>query len=144
MPSYTNPDGSTTDCNLLSSVLGPKEFVKVTEVDCVRDFTCKIETQFALLPGSTFSVKCPGKMRVSHHKQEITDFYICEYRGDCIYITYPTSQKRTITWTENGPCGVEGRCCPPGTSPVGPPEGEPPDGWQPPTTVPPDEENPFV
>lgn len=141
MATITNPDGSTTECNIVSSVPGQKELTKTTQEDCVVDLTCEYADT-----GWQTQVQCPGKMNVYHYKQEITDYYVCIHRADCMYITYNTSDKRTITWTENGYCRTNNNgthCCPDFSLPVGAPPDWPPPGWSKPVIVGPDEDNPF-
>ena len=140
MASFTNPDGSSTECNLVGSETGPKELVSTTQQDCVHDFTCQYSDT-----GWITNVQCPGKMNVYHYKQVVTNSYICVQEADCIYLTYPSSEKITNTWTENGNCIMSnGRsCCPDFSLPIGGPDGWPPPGWSLPVIVDPDERNPF-
>jgi hypothetical protein len=136
----TNSDGSSVDCSVAASIPGPKELVKTTQEDCQHDFDCEYADT-----GYVTQVKCAGKMNVYHYKQEVTNYYVCVYRGDCMVVTYPYTDKITNTWTENGHCIMEnGRsCCPDGSLPVGGPPGWPPPGWSSPVIVGPDEPNPF-
>jgi hypothetical protein len=140
MASFTNPDGSSTECNLVGSVPGEKELVDTTQEDCMHDFTCEYADT-----GWQTNVQCHGKMNVYHYKQVVTNYYICVQKSDCIYLTYPDSEKVTNTWTENGNCIMQnGRsCCPDGSLPIGGPPDWPPPGWAQPVIVGPDEPNPF-
>jgi hypothetical protein len=136
----TNPDGSSTTCYITSSTPGEKKLVDTKIEDCQRDFTCQYQDT-----GWQTQVKCPGKMKVYHYEQEVTNNWSCTVYFDRCSYTYSYTEKVTNTWTENGDCEMGGdgsSCCPDGSLPVGNPGGTP-DAWPDPITVPPDFPNPF-
>lgn len=142
MATFTNPDGSSADCNIVSTVPGEVKLVETKEADCTRDFTCEyVDT------GWQTNVSCPGKMKVYYYEQDVTNNWSCTMRADGCTYYYTYSEKVTNKWTENGTCVTEnGRsCCPDYSLPIGGPDDwERPDGWPDgPIIVGPDEPNPF-